>query len=83
MGLTACSAVASMILCGLLISNSRQIRTMQIQIAGINQNRAIATSLVNELANYSKTNPDPSMRAILQSLAPKPAAQQPASTQQP
>lgn len=77
MGITAFSAVASIILCGLMISYSREIRTLQMQMAGINQNRAVATGLVSELAEYSKKNP--SMQPILQSIMPKAAPSQPAS----
>jgi len=77
MGLTAFSAVASIILCGLMISHSREIRAMQMQMAGINQNRAAATGLVNELAEYGKKSP--SIMPILQSIVPKAPAAQPDS----
>jgi hypothetical protein len=77
MALTAVSAVASMILCGLMISHTREIRSLQMQIANINNNRAVATSLVNELAEYGKKTP--AIQPILQSIMPKPAAQQPAA----
>jgi hypothetical protein len=72
MGLTAVSAVASIILCGFMISYSREIRQLQIQAAGINQRRMAATALVNELAQYGEKNPQ--IRPILQSIT-KPAPQ--------
>ena len=73
MGLTAFSAVASIILCWFMISYSKEIRQLQVQAAGINQRRMAATALVNELTQYSEKNPQ--MKLILQSIAPKPAAQ--------
>lgn len=74
MGLTAFSAVASIFLCGFMISYSREIRQLQVQSAVINQRRIAATALVNELSQYSEKNPQ--MKPILQSIsqpAPQPA----------
>jgi hypothetical protein len=73
MALTAFSAVASIILCGFMISYSREIRQLQVQAASINQRRIVATALVNELTQYSEKNPQ--IKPILQSIAPKAAAQ--------
>jgi len=73
MGLTAFSAVASIILCGFMISYSREIRQLQVEAAKINQRRIAATALVNELTQYSEKNPQ--IKPILQSIAAKPATQ--------
>jgi hypothetical protein len=77
MGLTAFSAVASIILCGLMISYSREIRQLQFQAANIQQSRIAATQLVNELAEYGKKNPQiqPILKKVTQPAAPQPAAQ--------
>ena len=78
MGLTAFSAAASIILCGLMISSSREIMVLRLQANEVNNRRIAAASLINELAEYSKRNPD--IAPILQSLAPKaPAPAKPAA----
>ena len=78
MGLTAFSAAASIILCGLTITGGREIMTLRLQMADINNRSMAATALVNELVEYSKKNP--SMDPILQSIMPKaPAPAKPAS----
>jgi hypothetical protein len=70
-GLTAFSAVASLILCGIVIKRAREIGTLQMQAAAVQQNRMAATQLLGELNEYSKR--DPQIRPILQSLANPPA----------
>lgn len=78
MGLTAFSAAASIILCGLMISSSREIMALRLQANEINNRRIAATALINELAEYSKRNP--SIEPILQSLMAKaPAPAKPAA----
>jgi hypothetical protein len=75
LGITAFTAVASVALCYFLISLQREARGLQAQITGINNNRAIAGSLVAELSEYAKRNP--SIEPVLQTLAPKAPAQAP------
>jgi hypothetical protein len=78
MGLTAFSAAASIILCGLMITSSREIMVLRMQVNEVNNRRIAATQLINELAEYSKRNP--AIEPILQSLAPKaPAPAKPAA----
>ena len=76
MGLTAFSAAASIILCGLTITGAREIMSLRLQMAEISNRRIAATALVNELAEYGKKNP--SIDPILQSIMPK-APAKPAS----
>ena len=78
MGLTAVSAAASIILCGLTITGSREIIALRMQMNEVNNRRIAATGLINELAEYSRKNP--AIEPILQSLAPKaPAPAKPAA----
>ena len=76
MGVTAFSAVGSIILCGLMISYSREIRQLQPQAAAVQQNRMAATAMLGELTEYSKK--DPQIRPILQTVT-QPAPTQPAA----
>jgi hypothetical protein len=71
MGLTAFSAVASVVLCWMTISYSRQIRSMQPQMVGINKSVGAAQLLHGELVEFNKKSPNPSLQAILQSVEPK------------
>ena len=71
-GLTACSAVASLIFYWLAINRSGEIVRLQQQAAAVQQNRMAAGGLFTELAEYSKR--DPQIKPILQILAPQPAA---------
>jgi len=59
------SALASVLLCWLYISNTRQLRVLQAQLQLVNNNRALITSLANECVEYSKKNPaiDPLLEA--------------------
>ena len=57
LGLLTLSALASVVLCWLYISNTRQLRSLQGQAAFINNNRAIVTALANDALEYSKTHP--------------------------
>jgi hypothetical protein len=76
MGLTAVSAAASIVLCGLMISRSRELRQYQYQSAAIQQNRIVATALVNDLTDYSKR--DPQIKPLLQKVMQPQAAPAPA-----
>lgn len=66
-GLTAFSAVASLLLFGIVIKRAREIGALQMQAAAVQQNRMAATQLLGELTEYSKR--DPQIKPILQSLA--------------
>jgi hypothetical protein len=56
-GILAISALASVVLCIMWVSNVRQFRGLQQQVARVNQNRVVATQLAAELVEYSKRNP--------------------------
>ena len=80
MGLTACSAVASVVLCWLQIGYTRELRLavgIQAQMQQITQRQMVTTALCNELAEYGKKNP--AIMPVLQPLMAKPAAAQPQS----
>ncbi len=57
LGVLTLSALASIVLCWLYISNTRELRTIQAQVAQINTSRAIINALVNDAVEYSKTHP--------------------------
>jgi hypothetical protein len=78
LGLLAASALASLVLCWLFISNVRSARALQSQMASAQNNRAIAASLASDVIAYSKTHPDinPILEAV--GLGGKPASNNPA-----
>ncbi|HSA10005.1 MAG TPA: hypothetical protein P5205_06495 [Candidatus Paceibacterota bacterium] len=77
LGVLTLSALASLVLCWLFISNTRQLRALQGQAAMINQNRAIITALANDTLEYSKTHP--AIDPLLESVGFKPAKTNPAA----
>ena len=58
LGVLAVSALASLVLCWSFISSVRDARALQPQVAAAQNNRAIASSLANDVIVYSKTHPD-------------------------
>jgi hypothetical protein len=58
LGLLTISALASVVLCWLYISNTRELRGLQAQLGFVNNNRAIINSLASDAVEYSKKNPD-------------------------
>ena len=75
LGVLTVSALASVVLCWLYISNTRELRTLQAQAAQVNSNRAFINALANEALEYSKTHQD--MEPI---LGVKPAKAAPTTT---
>ena len=73
------SALASVVLCWLNISNTRELRSLQTQASQINNNRAIINALVNDTMEYSKTHHeiDPVLESV--NLKPGKSAPPPAS----
>jgi hypothetical protein len=57
LGLLSLSALASVVLCWLYISNTRELRGFQTQVAAINNNSAVMRALANDAIEYSKRNP--------------------------
>jgi hypothetical protein len=66
LGALTLSALASVVMCWLYISNTRELRTLQSQAGFINNNRALITALANDTMEYSKTHPqiDPLLEAV-------------------
>ncbi len=56
LGVLTVSALASVVLCWLNISNTRELRSLQTQATLINNNRAFINALVSETMEYSKTH---------------------------
>ncbi len=70
LGVLTLSALASVVLCWLYISNTRELRTLQSQAAWINNNRALINALASDTVEYSKTHP--AIEPLLESLGLKP-----------
>jgi hypothetical protein len=71
LGVLTVSALASVVLCWLYISNTRELRSLQSQANIINNNRAVMTALANDAIEYSKKNP--AIDPILESVGLKPS----------
>ncbi len=81
LGLLTLSAVASVVLCWLNISNTRELRSLQAQVT-VNNNNAFINALVNDSVEYSKTHHDiePVLESVglkLAKAAPPPATKAP------
>lgn len=71
LGVLTVSALASVVLCWLYISNIRELRSFQAQANIINNNRAVMSALANDAVEYSKKNP--AIDPILESVGLKPS----------
>ena len=78
LGVLTLSALASIVLCWLYISNTRELRTLQTQAAQINSNRALINALANDVVEYSKTHQ--AIEPVLESVGLKPGKSAPATT---
>jgi hypothetical protein len=58
LGVLTLSAFASIVLCWLYITNTRELRTIQAQVAQINTSRAVINALLNDAVEHSKTHRD-------------------------
>ena len=65
------SALASVGFCCAYIFKAREVRSLQGQIAGIQNNRAFIAALANETIEYSKRNPE--IDPILETAGIKPS----------
>jgi hypothetical protein len=72
LGVLTLSALASVVLCWMYISTTREWRTLQGQATVINNNRALINALASDTMEYSKTHP--AIDPILQSVGLKPKA---------
>jgi hypothetical protein len=66
LGLLTLSALASVVMCWLYISNTRQRNGLQAQANMVINNRNVMTALVNDTLEYSKTHP--AIDPVLESL---------------
>ena len=81
LGVLTLSALASVVLCWLYISNTRELRTLQTNAAAINNKRAVINALANDTVEYSKTHP--AIDPILESMGLKPGKSAPTATTKP
>ena len=81
LGVLTLSALASVLLCWLYISNTRELRSLQTQAAMINNNRALINALAADSVEYSKTHPG--IEPILESVGLKPGKAAPTATAKP
>lgn len=81
LGVLTCSALASVVLCYLFVTNTRQKNSLQSQANLIVYNRNFVGALVNDALEYSKKNPD--IDPILESLRLKPGKSASTATTKP
>jgi hypothetical protein len=81
LGVLTLSALASVLLCWLYISNTRELRSLQTQAAMINNNRAMINALAADSVEYAKTHP--AIEPILESVGLKPGKSAPTATNKP
>jgi hypothetical protein len=81
LGVLTVSALLSVLFCWLYISNTRELRGLQVQAAMINNKRAVINALANDVAEYSKKNP--AIDPILESVGLKPSKSAPTATSKP
>jgi hypothetical protein len=81
LGLLTLSALASVVLCWLNISDTRELRSLQSQATLINNNRAFINALVSESIEYSKTHHE--IDSILESVGLKPGKPAQTTTNKP
>ena len=53
----AISALASVTLCYMYVTRSRDLRALQMSVAGIEGNRRLAQAVATDALEYSKTHP--------------------------
>ena len=54
--LLACAAVGGVVLCGMYIHTTRELRNLQYKVQDINAKQAYMNQLANEAPEYSKRN---------------------------
>ena len=78
LGVLTLSALASVVLCLLFTTNTRQKNLLQSQATSIINKRTIISALANDVVEYGKKNPNPAIDSILESVNLKPAKSTPA-----
>jgi Tfp pilus assembly protein PilX len=81
LGVLTLSALASVVLCLLFTTNTRQKNLLQSQATAIINKRTIINALVNDVVEYSKKNQ--AIDPILDSVGLKPGKSTPAATSKP
>jgi Tfp pilus assembly protein PilX len=81
LGVLTLSALASVVLCLLFTTNTRQKNLLQSQATSIINKRTIINALANDVVEYSKKNP--AVDPILESFNLKPAKSAPPATTKP
>ena len=81
LGVLTLSALTSVVLCWLYISNTRELRALQTQATLINNNRTLINALASDTVEYSKTHP--AIEPILESMGLKPGKSAPTATPKP
>lgn len=77
LGVLAISALASVVLCLMYVAGVRELRSLQGQVAAVQNNRVLATQLAADLVEYSKSNP--AVMPILESVGFKGQPSNPAA----
>ena len=80
-GALTLSALASVMLCWLYISSTREWRSLQGQANLINNNRTLINALANDTVEYSKSHP--AIDPILESVGLKPGKAAPSAGSKP
>ena len=81
LGLLTLSVLASVVLCWLYISNTRELRSLQSQAGIIGNNRAVINAMASDVVEYSKKHPD--IDPILVSVGLKPGSSNATTTPKP
>ena len=81
LGVLTLSALSSVVLCWLYISNTRELRMLQSHASQINNRRAIINALANDTVEYGKTHP--AISPLLESMGLKPGKSAPAGAATP
>jgi hypothetical protein len=68
LALLAISAVLSLVFCWNYIRKSRELRGLQYQVTQINQRSAAINSLMNEVIDYGRKNPNHDIERVLESF---------------
>lgn len=66
LGVLTVSALASIVLCWLFISNTRKVNTLRVEVGRVITTRNFVNALANDAVEYSKKNP--SIEPILHSV---------------
>jgi len=81
LGLLTVSALTSVLLCWLFISNTRKTNVLKDQVGRVINARNLVSALANDAIEYSKKNP--AIEPLLESVGYKPGKSAPASTNKP